>query len=161
MQTDIEFSTSPRGDIISAKQGGKRVSRIPAKILSYLYANLNQTVSKEDVCMAAWGEHNYFIRRSMDVHLYKLRAFLEDSGLILYAGSHQCLTLMFDKQKQEQYFSDKKAIRVGSTICSSKGNIHIFRSEIGKKPVYFEVPEKEATTFRAVEAAKLLSKWVI
>ena len=46
-----------------------------AELLKYLYLNRNQVIEREKVLTELWGENDYFMGRSMDVFLSRLRKY--------------------------------------------------------------------------------------
>lgn len=48
-------------------------------LLRYLCLNVNTVVKREDVLMNVWGKEDYFLGRSMDVFMTKLRKYLKDA----------------------------------------------------------------------------------
>ncbi|MDB5257923.1 MAG: DNA-binding response regulator [Chitinophagaceae bacterium] len=47
-----------------------------SEILRLLYFHLNQTVKREDILKLIWGDDDYFMGRSLDVFISKLRKYL-------------------------------------------------------------------------------------
>ncbi len=55
-----------------------------AQLLKYLIINKNKMLSREDILTEIWGEDDYFLGRSMDVFISRLRKYLSpDSGIDL------------------------------------------------------------------------------
>ncbi len=53
-----------------------------AELLRLLYLNRNKLLKRETALKTIWGEDDYFMGRSMDVHIAKLRKLLrEDPGI--------------------------------------------------------------------------------
>ena len=60
---------------------GRQVKRITEKeceILYYLYQHRNNIVKREELLKALWGENDYFIGRSLDVFITKIRKYLKE-----------------------------------------------------------------------------------
>jgi DNA-binding response OmpR family regulator len=55
-----------------------RLTRKEAEVLRLLSINMNQLVRREIALKNIWGEDDYFMGRSMDVYITKLRKFLSD-----------------------------------------------------------------------------------
>ena len=47
-----------------------------ADILRFFCVNKNQVVKREDILNEVWGDDDYFIGRSLDVFISKLRKYL-------------------------------------------------------------------------------------
>jgi DNA-binding response OmpR family regulator len=53
-----------------------------AQLLKYLIVNKNKMMTREDILTEIWGEDDYFLGRSMDVFISRLRKYLApDSGV--------------------------------------------------------------------------------
>ncbi len=48
-----------------------------AKLLKYFIRNQNKLIKREDILLEIWGENDYFLGRSMDVFISRLRKFLQ------------------------------------------------------------------------------------
>jgi DNA-binding response OmpR family regulator len=57
-------------------------------LLKILYQHKNQLITREKALMAVWGSDNYFIGRSMDVFITKLRKYLSDDPNISIVNIH-------------------------------------------------------------------------
>lgn len=51
-----------------------------AELLEYLYAHRNAVVKREDLLIRFWGENDYFMGRSLDVFISRLRKLLRQSN---------------------------------------------------------------------------------
>lgn len=51
-----------------------------AELLEYLYAYQNTIVKREDLLIRFWGENDYFMGRSLDVFISRLRKLLRNSS---------------------------------------------------------------------------------
>ena len=64
---------------------GRKVRRLTQKeadLLKYLLGRKNQVVKRADILEAVWGENDYFLGRSLDVFISRLRKYLgEDESL--------------------------------------------------------------------------------
>lgn len=57
-------------------------------LLKILYQHKNQLITREKALLAVWGSDNYFIGRSMDVFITKLRKYLSDDPDISIVNIH-------------------------------------------------------------------------
>ncbi len=55
----------------------KRLTTKESEILRLLCMSKNKIIKREDVLISVWGENDYFIGRSLDVFISKLRKYLE------------------------------------------------------------------------------------
>ncbi len=53
-----------------------------AKLLKYLLDHQNKLIKRADILLEIWGENDYFLGRSMDVFISRLRKFLHDEKSI-------------------------------------------------------------------------------
>lgn len=55
-----------------------QVTRREAELLSYLIKNTNKVVSREQILEDLWGRNDFFLGRSMDVFISRIRKYLQD-----------------------------------------------------------------------------------
>jgi DNA-binding response OmpR family regulator len=55
----------------------KRITEKERDILFYLYHHRNHLIKREDLLKALWGENDYFLGRSLDVFITKIRKYLK------------------------------------------------------------------------------------
>jgi len=58
------------------------------ELLRVLYSHKNQLITREKTLKTVWGSDNYFIGRSMDVFITKLRKYLKDDPDISIVNVH-------------------------------------------------------------------------
>jgi len=76
--TVLKFNTL---ELISGKRKEKLTLK-EAQLLRYFIINKNKILTREDILTEIWGEDDYFLGRSMDVFISRLRKYLsEDSGI--------------------------------------------------------------------------------
>ena len=68
----------------------KRISLTTKEVelLRVLYSHKNQLITREKTLKTVWGSDNYFIGRSMDVFITKLRKYLKDDPGISIVNVH-------------------------------------------------------------------------
>lgn len=60
----------------------KRITEKESEILCFLYTNRNRVIKREEMLTALWGENDYFLGRSLDVFITKIRKYLsQDTSL--------------------------------------------------------------------------------
>lgn len=57
----------------------QQLTQKEADLLQYLCQHANSVVKREDVLMNVWGKEDYFLGRSMDVFMTKIRKYLKDA----------------------------------------------------------------------------------
>lgn len=65
--------------ILTTKNNERRLTKKEAEVLRLLCINKNQVVRREVALKNIWGDDDYFMGRSMDVYITKLRKFIKDS----------------------------------------------------------------------------------
>lgn len=56
----------------------KRITEKESEILKYLSDHRNKVVRREDLLKDLWGENDYFLGRSLDVFITKIRKYLKE-----------------------------------------------------------------------------------
>ena len=60
----------------------KRITEKESEILNYLVAHRNNIIKREDLLKELWGTNDYFLGRSLDVFLTKIRKYLKEDPSI-------------------------------------------------------------------------------
>lgn len=66
----------------------KTLTRKEAEILKILTAHINNVAEREIVLNAVWGQDDYFVGRSLDVFITKLRKYLSEDASIQIQNVH-------------------------------------------------------------------------
>jgi len=66
----------------------KSLTRKEAQILKMLYKFKNQVVARDVILNAVWGQDDYFVGRSLDVFITKLRKYLKEDESITISNIH-------------------------------------------------------------------------
>lgn len=56
----------------------KRITEKEAEVILYLSRNQNKVIKREDLLKDVWGQNDYFLGRSLDVFITKIRKYLKD-----------------------------------------------------------------------------------
>ncbi len=56
----------------------KRITEKESEIVNYLSNHRNNLIKREDLLKALWGENDYFLGRSLDVFITKIRKYLKE-----------------------------------------------------------------------------------
>jgi DNA-binding response OmpR family regulator len=71
-----------KNQILTINENKKRLTKKESEILMLFCKNKNQIVKREDILTNVWGSNDYFLGRSLDVFITKLRKYLgEDKNL--------------------------------------------------------------------------------
>lgn len=60
----------------------KRMTEKESEVLAFLYRNRNQVIRREHMLKELWGENDYFLGRSLDVFITKIRKYLKEDERI-------------------------------------------------------------------------------
>lgn len=69
-------------------KGEKILTVKESEVLKLLYLNRDRILKREEILTQVWGEDDYFMGRSMDVFISKLRKYLKDDPQIAIANFH-------------------------------------------------------------------------
>ena len=59
-----------------------------AEILKQLYLHRDRVIKREEILMAVWGDEDYFLGRSLDVFISKLRKYLKEDPSVQIINYH-------------------------------------------------------------------------
>jgi DNA-binding response OmpR family regulator len=82
------FLYDPKNMILSVGNEQKVLTRKENALLKLLVENKNQLLTREAALKSVWGDDDYFIGRSMDVFIAKLRKYLKDDPSISITNVH-------------------------------------------------------------------------
>ena len=68
--------------------GEKVLTSREAEILKQLFMNRERVLKREEILMAVWGNDDYFLGRSLDVFISKLRKYLKDDPTVQIINYH-------------------------------------------------------------------------
>ena len=66
----------------------QKLTKKEAELLRILYIHRNEIISRERILKTIWGEDDYFLGRSMDVFITKLRKYLKEDSSIAIENIH-------------------------------------------------------------------------
>ena len=82
------FVFDTENQILVTKDLVKTLTKKEVQILKLLFKYKNQVVSREVILNAVWGQNDYFVGRSLDVFITKLRKYLREEPKILISNIH-------------------------------------------------------------------------
>ncbi len=68
--------------------GSKILTHKEAEVLRLLCENKHRVLKREEILKAVWGDDDYFLGRSMDVFISKLRKYLKDDSTVQIVNYH-------------------------------------------------------------------------
>lgn len=66
----------------------KRITEKESEILYFLCNNKNRIIKRDELLVALWGENDYFLGRSLDVFITKIRKYLKDDPSLKIENIH-------------------------------------------------------------------------
>lgn len=66
----------------------RRLTQKEADLLQYLIQHKNQVIKRGDILEKIWGENDYFLGRSLDVFISRLRKYLREDDTIKVENIH-------------------------------------------------------------------------
>ena len=73
-----QYTFIPSNQELIFNEQVRRITERECEILSFLFQYKNQVVKREDLLLTIWGENDYFLGRSLDVFISKIRKYLKD-----------------------------------------------------------------------------------
>jgi DNA-binding response OmpR family regulator len=77
-----KYLFDPNNQLLQLGSQSKRITEKECELLKYLYQHKNKVVKREDILTDLWGENDYFLGRSLDVFITKIRKYLKDDPSI-------------------------------------------------------------------------------
>jgi len=75
--------------LLCSPSGEEPLTRKEAEVLRMLAQNMNNVVKRESVLTTVWGENDYFMGRSMDVYITRLRKKLSEDQNVSIVNVHR------------------------------------------------------------------------
>lgn len=76
------FVFDPQNQSLCIENKTQRITEKECEILLYLSNHSNKLVKREDMLKHLWGENDYFLGRSLDVFITKIRKYLKEDQSI-------------------------------------------------------------------------------
>lgn len=73
---------------LSHPEGEQSLTRKEGTLLKFLLSNKGRVLKREEILKAVWGEDDYFLGRSLDVFIVKLRKYLSNDANIQITNIH-------------------------------------------------------------------------
>ena len=74
--------------VLNINETQKTLTKKEAQILKILFKHKNQVISREIILKGVWGQDDYFVGRSLDVFITKLRKYFADDERIVISNLH-------------------------------------------------------------------------
>lgn len=82
------FSFDPLNLTLKNNSTEKTLTQKEAEVLKLLYQNRDRVLKREEILKEVWGDDDYFMGRSMDVFISKLRKYLKEDPSIQIVNYH-------------------------------------------------------------------------
>jgi DNA-binding response OmpR family regulator len=82
------FSFDPSNLTLKNHTTEKTLTQKEAEVLKLLYQNRDRVLKREEILKEVWGDDDYFMGRSMDVFISKLRKYLKEDPSIQIVNYH-------------------------------------------------------------------------
>ena len=83
-----EFTFDCHNYTLNHKSGFKTLTQKEAEVLKLLCQNKERVLKREEILKNVWGNDDYFLGRSMDVFISKLRKHLKDDPTVQIVNYH-------------------------------------------------------------------------
>jgi DNA-binding response OmpR family regulator len=83
-----QFEFDPFNLVLKNSGFQKTLTQKEADVLKLLYKNRDRVLKREEILTQVWGDDDYFMGRSMDVFISKLRKYLKDDPQIQIVNYH-------------------------------------------------------------------------
>ncbi len=83
-----DYTFDPENYQIKGPEGKQDMTQREAELLSYFFRHKNQLSKRSEILIAVWGKDDYFLGRSMDVFVSRLRKFFEKDATIKIENVH-------------------------------------------------------------------------
>jgi DNA-binding response OmpR family regulator len=79
-----KYTFDPNNQSLSLNGSVRRITEKENSILQYLSDNRNKLIKREDMLKELWGENDYFLGRSLDVFITKIKKYLGEDPAIRF-----------------------------------------------------------------------------
>ncbi|MEM9857159.1 MAG: helix-turn-helix domain-containing protein, partial [Bacteroidota bacterium] len=70
------------------EENARQLTQREADLLQYFIENKGQVLKRSQILEKIWGEDDYFMGRSLDVFISKLRSYLKQDSTVEIANLH-------------------------------------------------------------------------
>lgn len=90
ISTDMigKYQFNFQNQLLTFDKEGKTLTKKEAHVLKLLAESKNNVVKREDILTEVWGEDDYFLGRSLDVFITRLRKYLKQDASIQIINVH-------------------------------------------------------------------------
>jgi DNA-binding response OmpR family regulator len=82
------YTFDPRNLTLHHPEGDKVLTLKESEVLELLCRNMNRILKREEILKKVWGDDDYFLGRSLDVFISKLRKYLKEDPTLEIVNYH-------------------------------------------------------------------------
>lgn len=82
------YRFDPKNLVLAHASGEKTLTQKESDVLSLLCNNQDRILKREEILKAVWGDDDYFLGRSLDVFISKLRKYLKEDATVQIVNYH-------------------------------------------------------------------------
>jgi DNA-binding response OmpR family regulator len=83
-----KYVFEPENLLLTLATHSRKLTRREADVLAHFCAHPNEICKREDILLSIWGDDDYFLGRSLDVFVSRLRKFLQEDTNITLENIH-------------------------------------------------------------------------
>jgi DNA-binding response OmpR family regulator len=83
-----QYEFDPLNLVLKTPNSEKTLTQKEAEVLKLLYKNRDRVLKREEILNQVWGNDDYFMGRSMDVFISKLRKYLKEDPAVQIVNYH-------------------------------------------------------------------------
>jgi DNA-binding response OmpR family regulator len=73
-----QYEFDSKNQLLSINNNSRRLTKKESEVLRHLCLSANELVTRDSILFSIWGDNDYFIGRSLDVFIAKLRKYLSE-----------------------------------------------------------------------------------
>jgi len=77
-----KYSFNYKNQLLSIENQSRRLTKKESEVLRQLCLSVNEIVTRDTILFSIWGDNDYFIGRSLDVFIAKLRKYLSNDPAV-------------------------------------------------------------------------------
>jgi DNA-binding response OmpR family regulator len=78
-----KYNFDYKNQLLTFENQQRRLTKKEGEVLRQLCLSVNEIVTRDSILFSIWGDNDYFIGRSLDVFIAKLRKYLSDDPSVL------------------------------------------------------------------------------
>lgn len=83
-----QYDFDPKNLTINFNGIQKKLTQKETELLTFFYTHSNEVVKREDILTSVWGDDDYFLGRSLDVFISRLRSYFKEDESVQIENIH-------------------------------------------------------------------------